>query len=50
MLPSGCIFELTYTFEVVEKLPDPVYGKAAPFNNPDKKLPAFLSWDPAYGI
>jgi hypothetical protein len=50
MLPVGCIFELDYTFEVVEKLPDPLYGKGDPFNNPSKKLPAFLRWDPAYGI
>jgi hypothetical protein len=50
MLPAGCISKLQYELKLTQKLPDPVFGKTEPFNNPNVNFPSFIKLDPLIGI
>ena len=50
MLPINCIYDLQYELKVIQKLPDPIFGKTKPFNNPALVVPSFIKLDPVFGI
>jgi hypothetical protein len=50
MQPPSCNNEISFSYELVSKVENPIYGTTSPFNQAMTTLPTFFKADPALNI